>query len=91
MQQVYLFCVVGVCTTAVTGRGLFQPFTPLPSLPQCLCLTVSVPHKQTVFLPELMERNLIALHFLPMWLQFGANSKHYTYSFLCFWRSGPGL
>lgn len=30
-----------------------------------------------------MESNLIALHFLPAWLQFGANSKHYTYSILC--------
>lgn len=75
MQQVYLFCIVGVCKTVVTG--LLQPFIPLP------VFTVSVPHEQTVCLPELMESNLIALHFLPMWLQFGANSKHYTYSLLC--------
>lgn len=45
--------------------------------------TVSVPHEQTVFSPELMESNLIVLNFLPAWLQFGANSKHYTYSILC--------
>lgn len=77
MQQMYLFCVVGVCT-ALTASGLFLVFLFFPAV-----FTVSVPHEQTVFPPELMERNLIALHFLPAWLQFGANSKHYTYSILC--------
>lgn len=79
MQQVYLFCVVGVCTTLVTSSGLFLVFSCF------LCsavFTVSLPRKQTVSPPELLESNLIALHFLPAWLPFGANSKHCTDSVL---------
>lgn len=56
----------------VSGFLLFSPV-----------FTVSVPHEQTVFPPELMESNLIAFHFLPAWLRFGANSKRYTFSILC--------
>lgn len=39
--------------------------------------------KQTVSPPELLESNLIALHFPPAWLPLGANSKPCTYSVLC--------
>lgn len=74
-------CIYFVLLVYVQQRSL--PVARLSLLFFFPVFTVSVPHEQTVFPPELMESNLIVLHFLPTWLQFGANSKHYTYSILC--------
>ena len=74
MQEKCIYCVLFI--VSVQWQSLALAFYSLFTV-----LTVSIPHKQTVFPQKLMESNanlfgkLIPLHSLPVWFQFTTDTN----------------